>query len=276
MACGMPFLNWLSKTGRLPRAGRLLDIGESCLLAATKADVEYILENHTSPLAPEIRTRIAEEYAFRSNLYGQPVIPTLFLGDLMKLTAVKYVSLDVVSARHADLFDLNVHALAAKHRNTFDTVFNFGTTEHLMNQFNAFRVMHDACKPGGWMFHQVPSTGYINHGYFSYNALMFQELAAANEYEIGDLWFCGPEPGGTVLVNADEYPSVLDAGKLRNDVKGLRNAPVPSSLISVALRKTRDAAFRVGLEVKTAAGVLQENAKYTSRFIDRSGNPTAV
>ena len=277
MGLGMEFLKWFSRTGRLPAKGRLLDIGESCLLAANKSDIEYVLDRHGCPLPRDVRSRIAEEYAFRSTQCGLPTIPTLFLGDLMKLTAVEYVSLDVVSARHAERFDLNVHSLAAEHRGTFDTVFNFGTTEHLMNQFNAFKVMHEACKVGGWMFHQVPSTGYINHGYFSYNALMFQELAAANEYDLADLWFCGPEPGAvTVLVNSDQFPGVLDSTKLRNDVTGLRESPVPSSLINVLMRKTRDAEFRVGLEVKTAAGALTENARYTSRFIERAGGSPRV
>ncbi len=165
------------------------------------------------------------------------------------------------------LFDLNAHGLAADKRATFDLVVNFGTTEHLMNQFNAFKVMHEATKPGGYMFHQVPSTGWINHGYFCYNALMFEELAQANGYEILDLWFYGSMSPETVLVNAAKFPGVMDASKLHNNVEGLQNSPVASANINVLLRKVHDARFRVGLEVKTAAGGLDRNASYTSEYI---------
>lgn len=276
MGCGIEFLKWLSDTERLPLRGRVLDVGESCLLAATAADIRTVLTRHGCRLTGAELDRTAEEFAHRSNLYGHPTIPTLFLGDVLKLTDVEYVSFDVVSARHADRFDLNVHSLARDRRNGFDLVLNFGTTEHLMNQFNAFKVMHEACCPGGFVFHQVPSTGYINHGYFCYNALMFEELAAANGYEVADLWFYGPNGHGSVLVNGDRYPGVLDARKLQNNVDGLRANPVANSLINVLFRKTRDDEFRVGLELKTAAANLAGQSEFTSPYIERPASPPAV
>ncbi|MDB5306304.1 MAG: hypothetical protein JWO38_506 [Gemmataceae bacterium] len=270
MGCGIEFLRWLSETDRMPRRGRLLDVGESCLLGAAPEHIDSFLERHGCPLDPDHRQGLAAELAYRSNQFGNPFIQTLFLGDVLRLTAVEYVSFDVVSAVHADVFDLNVHGLAREHHNTFDLVVNFGTTEHLMNQFNAFKVMHEACKPGGFMFHQVPATGYINHGYFNYNALMFQELAEANGYEVADLWFYGPqgEPGN-VLETAARFPGVLDPRKLGNDVEGFRRAGVPQGLINVLFRKRHEGGFRVGLEVKTAAAALTGDIRYTSRYIDR-------
>jgi hypothetical protein len=278
MGCGIEFLKWLSETERLPRKGRLLDIGESCLLSANCADLEFILRRHGCALEPEHLRLLAEELAFRSNTFGAPCIQTLFLGDVLKLTQLQYVSFDVVSAWHADLFDLNVHSLNPSHRNSFDVVLNFGTTEHLMNQFNAYKVMHESCKPGGYMFHQVPSTGYINHGYFCYNALMFVELAEANGYELAEMWFYGPNgAGGNVLVNGDRFPGVLDRDKLHNNIDALRLADVPNALINVLYRKVRDDEFRVGLEVKTAASALGARARYTSPYIEGSerNRPTA-
>jgi hypothetical protein len=271
MGCGIEFLKWLSDTEKLPPRGRVLDIGESCLLAATAADIRYVLGRHGCTLPDDAVGRVADEFAYRSNLAGHPTIPTLFLGDVLKLTEVEYVSFDVVSARHADRFDLNVHSLARDRRNWFDLVVNFGTTEHLMNQFNAYKVMHEACAPGGFMFHQLPSTGYINHGYFCYNALMFQELAAANGYELLDLWFYGPNGHGSVLANGDQFPGVMDPTKLRNDVAALRANPVANSLINVLYRKVHDAEFRVGLELKTAAANLADQDEFTSPYIERHG-----
>ncbi|HEX4609501.1 MAG TPA: methyltransferase domain-containing protein [Urbifossiella sp.] len=271
MGCGIEFLKWLGESRTLPRQGRLLDIGESCLLAATPEDIDEVLQRHACPLDPDHRRGIAVELAYRSTQFGNPYIPTLFLGDVLRLTAVEYVAFDVVSAYYADRFDLNVHSLARECHNTFDVVVNFGTTEHLMNQFNAFKVIHEACKPGGYMFHQLPATGYLTHGYFCYNALMFQELAEANGYEVADLWFYGPQGSpDTVLVNGGRFPGVLDPTKLRNDVGQFRGAGVPNSLINVLFRKRHEGVYRVGLEVKTAAGSL-DGSGYTSRYIQKPG-----
>jgi hypothetical protein len=263
----MEYLKWMSRTGVLPRRGRLLDIGESCLGGAEPQDIKEILEHHGSRLSGPQLDKLTQEYAYRSHLIAAP-IPTLFLGELLEHTDVEYVSFDIVSARAARRFDLNRHNLHPSKKATFDLVTNFGTTEHLINQFNAYKVMHEALRPGGYMFSQVPATGYINHGYFSYNALMFRELAEANGYEVADLWFYGPSGDGNVLVNADVYPGVLDPNKPQNNVDGFRNSPVPNSLINVLFRKVKDGPFRVGLEVKTAAGPLDASAHFDGEYIE--------
>jgi hypothetical protein len=272
MGCGMQFLKWLDEQGAFPPGARLLDIGESCLLGAAPDDIVGFVLNHADNFDPVTLERTAVEYAYRSNLLGHSVIQTLFLSELLALTNIKYVAFDVVSARKAHLFDLNVHDLAADKKGTFDVVINFGTTEHLMNQYNAYKVMHDAVREGGLIFHQVPSTGYINHGYFCYNALMFQELAQANGYDIVDLWFYGPTGAGNVLANADAHPGVADPSKPQNNVEAFRQAPVPNALINVLFRKARAGEFRVGLEVKTAAGVLKENT-FDNEYIRADQRP---
>ena len=245
----------------------MLDIGEACLIEADPEDLYYILRRHGGQTDGEAMRQKIEHYAYRSRLYGQD-IPTLFLSELMELTAVEYVSIDVVSARVAKRFDLNRHSLAVSKRHSFDLIVNFGTTEHVMNQFNSFKVIHDAAKPGAYMFHQLPSTGYINHGYFNYNALMFKELADANHYEIVDLWLNGPNESCDIIESNRQYSaSVADPSRLKNNVEGFRRAPVVNSNICVLMRKRTAAAFRVGLEVKTAAGDLHHEQPFDAEYI---------
>lgn len=271
MGCGMSYLNWLAETDRLPRKGRVLDIGESCLLAATAEDIQKIWDRYGCNLSAVERDRLAKEYAYRSTLCGHPSIQTLFLGELLAPTTVEYVAIDVDPARDAHRFDLNVHSLAEAKRGTFDLIVNFGTTEHLMNQFNAFKVIHEAARVGGHIFHQVPGTGYINHGYFTYDAMMFQHLGAANQYELLDLWFSGPQGTHSVLSNAAKHPGVRDRSKLYNDVDGFERLPVPNSVINVLFQKTCDKPFAVGLELQTSSGGARGVAGlYDSPFIERA------
>jgi hypothetical protein len=271
MGCGMQFIKWLDERGAFPKGARILDIGESNLLAATADEIRDFVVQYTDEVPPHL-DKVATELAYRSNLFGHAVIQTLFLSELIELTNMHYVAFDVVNARKAHLFDLNTHDLAEDKKETFDLVLNFGTTEHLMNQYNACKVMHEAARVGGLIFHQVPSTGYINHGYFCYNALMFQELARANGYDILDLWFYGPCGTGNVLTNAQAYPGVTDATKPQNNVEGFRNSPVPNALINVLFRKAKSREFRVALEVRTAAAVLKENT-FDSEYIRREPCP---
>ena len=46
---------------------------------------------------------------------------------------------------------------------SFDLVLNFGTTEHVSNQLNAFAILHYLSKPGGIMLQHVPMIHYSAH-----------------------------------------------------------------------------------------------------------------
>jgi hypothetical protein len=237
---------------------------------AQEEDLYNFMAWHAERFDAAATHALAREFARRSWLIGDPHTPTLFLGELLEKASLDYVAFDVVATRKARRFDLNRHALAEDKKGTFDLVLNFGTTEHLMNQYNAFKVIHDAAKVGGHMFHQLPSTGYINHGYFSYNALMFDELAAENGYELVDLWFSGFSNGGTVMVNQGRYAGVTDGGRPGNDVEQFRYTAVPNAAINVLLRKQQAGEFRVGLELKTAAsGVYDGQTAFDTEYVAR-------
>ena len=82
------------------------------------------------------------------------------------------------------LLDLNRGTVPEEMRDAFDLVINAGTTEHMSNQENAFRVIHDLTKPGGIMYHEVPAGGMIDHGFFSYQPKFFARMAYQNDYQI--------------------------------------------------------------------------------------------
>jgi hypothetical protein len=65
-----------------------------------------------------------------------------------------------------------------------ELVTNFGTSEHIFNQMNVFRNIHNFCTKEGVMIHAVPILGNAQHGYFNYQPRMFFEMAAANNYGI--------------------------------------------------------------------------------------------
>jgi len=90
-----------------------------------------------------------------------------------------YTCIDINGEHGALMLDLNTSIWAG---DQFDVVTNHGTSEHVFNQFNCFRLIHDLTKIGGLMIHVVPSAGYPRHGFFSYGELLFEALQKANEY----------------------------------------------------------------------------------------------
>lgn len=99
-----------------------------------------------------------------------------FLGLSATFTAV-----DMHGTPSALRLDLNQPVLGL---GVFDLVINSGTAEHVFDQCQLFRTIHERTKPGGLMVHALPVSGWPDHGFFNYHPGLFQDLAAANGYEV--------------------------------------------------------------------------------------------
>ena len=157
---------------------------------------------------------------------------------------------------------------------------------------NSFRVMHDAVKVGGYIYHSVPMTGFLDHGYVNYNPRLFIELAGANRYRVVAMSINGPSGSESVIdILVREY-----AGRKLLDLPEVvaqkwAGLSVPTSSLSVLLEKTVDQPFRVSLEVSTTVGsasgqvasattyeheVEQEEAALLSRIDDIALTPEEI
>ena len=233
MPCGIGFIQWLSDGGYLPAAGRVLDHGGSRLLGATPAEIRALLTAHGSSLTGPALDAACAAMSARSEPDGPPFGQKLPLADVFASTRVTCAGLSATNP-----------AVPTGDRASYDLVLNFGGTVGVLNQFGVFNALHVGCKSGGWMFHQLPATGYLGHGFFCYQPSLFEELARANGYTLQSLWYSGPLASGSVLDLAARWPGIADGSQLCNDIEGFRSHPVPYSVLNVLLRKGSDAAFR--------------------------------
>jgi hypothetical protein len=67
---------------------------------------------------------------------------------------------------------------------TYDLVTNNGAGEHIFNQAAVFESCHGLCSIGGIMIHILPWINYLNHGFYSYHPILFQDMAVDNDYEV--------------------------------------------------------------------------------------------
>lgn len=95
-----------------------------------------------------------------------------------------YSAVDIDGSEGSLELDLNYDGVPAMHRGKFQLVTNFGTTEHVLNQLNAFRIIHDFTARTGLMIHYVPAQGFFNHGLVNYNPKLFWLLARSNNYKL--------------------------------------------------------------------------------------------
>ncbi len=172
---------------------------------------------------PEAVGRLLEQAGFP----GGPVATSAELFKRLGFEA--YQAIDATGDRGALTLDLNRDlSKAYGFTETFDLVTNLGTLEHCFDQAACFRNMHNLCRSGGLMIHCLPAQGLVNHGFYNYHPRFVADLAAANGYEIINLFF-----------TADFTPE-----RIPYTIKNFRARDARDLMLYAVLRRTLDEDFK--------------------------------
>jgi hypothetical protein len=182
-----------------------------------------------------------------------------WLGDLLQRAGFEYTAFDIFSGFNTTYFDLNQQELDEEHRGRFDLVLNFGTTEHVLGQFNAFKVIHEATAIGGIMYHDLPMTGHLDHGFYNYNPVLLVSLAEANGYEVIHLSFAGGFGGEAVNSHLISRYNQRPFFEHASEAPEWLAHQLPTASLSFIARKLHDAPFRASLETSTTVGAVVED-----------------
>lgn len=116
----------------------------------------------------------------------------------------------------------------------FDVVINNGTAEHVFNLSQVFSTMHDHCEQDGWLIHDAPFCGWIDHGFYCLQPTLFYDLAMANCYEVHSLHVHESRSRVVIRLDSRDHAARLAEAK---------RLPQNSMLLAV-LRKRVDSPFR--------------------------------
>jgi len=195
----------LASKRQIPLNPRVLEIGE--------ANVHPSAAKELLNIVPENKRNL-DAFASAKEFYS------VILG-YQKIVSIDFTGKDALR------FDLNYPIPETSAINCkFDITINSGTTEHVFNQAQVFKTIHDYTVLNGLMIHAVPTSGWHDHGLFSYTPRFFKSLAEANGYEtlLAFYWVsnCDTAYGETIFL--DEFKRNLVA--------------IENSLLYVALRKS--------------------------------------
>jgi hypothetical protein len=206
----------LGQEGHIRRGARVLDLGSQNIFDELKRTGEFM------------ETFLAVERGYR-----------VAVGDkaesLMRAAGFSYTAFDVYETGATRIFDLNCDRLGWLECGTFDVVTNCGTSEHVCNQFNVFKVAHEALKVGGVMMNFVPFHGFIDHGLINYHPKFFTSLIENNRYKTLFFGLSDVFSGGDV----DLYRDVL----LADNGARWEGKNVGCAEMCVIWKKVRRAAF---------------------------------
>jgi SAM-dependent methyltransferase len=163
------FLLEASRRGMLPQEGSLLAFGEAeAMIDAVQAIPRVLAEGQRRDalLAETAPDGMSQVCAAAKRIYRA-------LFDFRSYNAI-----NLLPPNHYRLQqDLN---LPFDLGTRFDVCINNGTTEHVFNQANCYKAIHDHTAPGGVMIHWTPCLGWVDHGLYNVQPGFFYDLATAN------------------------------------------------------------------------------------------------
>ena len=256
----------------------LLDVGSSNLYQATPQGILEFLKAFgvsQDEASTAFAKKLAHGSAYDSVSGGKN---EAFVGELFEKAGIRYEAIDIADGYRTTIVDLNHQGAPLGFRNAFDVVLNFGTTEHLLNQFNAFRVIHDCARVGGYMVHSLPCVGYTNHGYLAYTPRCFFDLAGYNGYEVVHFEYEGPGGANDLARPLRDYATYFPAlsaaaEKTENSKSALASVGnILDISLFIIMRKVHEKPFLGALETTTSVGKIPDSvdAKYKHNNIIKS------
>lgn len=172
----------------------------------------------------------------------------------------EYTAIDVDGSPESVPLDLNFDEVPRTLRGRFGLVTNFGTTEHICNQLNAFKSIHDLAALGGVMVHHLPAAGALNHGIFNYNMKFFWHLARSNDYKWLYANYYGSQHSYAFPQNIREFVDAYEPASMAK----VRQREVSDCAIQIAFQKQLDIAFVPPIDVDT--GLKTTNTELNYRY----------
>jgi hypothetical protein len=247
-------LSKLRQAGFIPECGRVVELGAQQL-------ANDIL------ISDELLDRIRDDFGITTSIrwprpapwrHGEAPGNGPLAREFWEWLGFTYAAIDVDNTPGNIILDLNFDDVPEHLAGSFDVVTNFGTTEHVANQLNAFKVVHDLTRVGGIMLHHMPAQGYANHGFFNYNPKFFWMLCRSNGYKLLHMEYWGDVENRLSL--PDDVLSFLKEFDSDKEDRAKKIGIADTSILFV-MRRDFSHAFVPPLDIPTASAPASEQMR---------------
>jgi hypothetical protein len=239
----------LRQQNQLPARPRVVELGESnwygdVQIEQLEQDLGRYLTDQTARETMLARLRTTWASGAKNRLYD---IARIFFDVFLQPES--YTAIDPGTPGSQYKFDLNQPVPLNE---KFDVTINIGTGEHVFNVHQFYKTAHELTAAGGLMIHSAPFTGWIDHGFYSFQPTFFFDLARANRYHVITFVIARLNPFRYAqLKSHDELPALLKSEALP-----------PNTHINVVFRKPAESSeFKVATQGYYAGVLSAEAAK---------------
>jgi hypothetical protein len=256
-ASTLPLLMALKRRGYIPNGSAVIEIG------AQQLDESFV--GATEDIAATGRffgiTSPPPSFAWNGPRSDTNVLAGAPLArEFWTWLGLYYASIDIDASPGSIPLDLNYDEVPAELVGRYDIVTNFGTTEHVANQLQSFKIIHDLAAAGAIMLHVLPAGGTPNHGLVSYNPKFFWMLGRSNGYKIAFMTMGQSERDAALPDDLVEFLALYEP-QAKSEFAAYT---MPVTSVVVALQKVFDTPFVAPLDVPT--GTTTEHASLRERY----------
>jgi hypothetical protein len=256
-ASTLPLLMALKRRGYIPNGSAVIEIG------AQQLDESFV--GATEDIAATGRffgvTTPPPSFAWTGPRSDTNVLAGAPLArEFWTWLGLNYASIDIDGSPGSIPLDLNYDEVPAELVGRYDIVTNFGTTEHVANQLQSFKIIHDLAAAGALMLHVLPAGGMPNHGLVSYNPKFFWMLGRSNGYKIAFMTMGQSQRDAGLPDDLVEFLALYEP-QAKSEFAAYT---MPATSVVVALQKVFDTPFVAPLDVPT--GTTTEHSGLRERY----------
>jgi hypothetical protein len=256
-ASTLPLLMALKRRGYMPNGSAVIEIGAQQLDDSFIGATEDIAATGrffgiTTPPPPFAWTGPRND---TNALAGAPLARAFWTW-----LGLNYASIDIDGSPGSIPLDLNYDEVPTELVGRYDIVTNFGTTEHVANQLQSFKIIHDLAAAGAIMLHVLPASGTPNHGLVSYNPKFFWMLGRGNGYKIAFMTMGQSDRDAGLPDDLVEFLALYEP-QAKSEFAAYT---MPVTSLVVALQKVFDTPFVAPLDVPT--GTTTEHSGLRERY----------
>jgi SAM-dependent methyltransferase len=178
-------------------------------------------------------------------------------------------ALDISDYEGADIIaDLNDPALPETLGQTFDLIYDSGTTEHIFDAPTALRSLARLISPGGAIVHATPSNGFLDHGFWQISPDLYRTFYTKAGFGV---------LSSSLFVFADEpYALPAEINLYRTHGRKYVSGMAPEAIAVFAALKERDGDLGpISLQEYYSLMHEEVGMKSTARFFLTFGNAPA-
>lgn len=231
-------------------------------------------------LSPSDRRRIVNSREISGSVLEEHNTENLFA----HLGAKRVLSLDISNADGADMLvdlmdDFASGGIMQQYLGNFDTVLDYGTSEHVFNFLQALVNAYNLLRPNGVYIFDLPVSGWVSHAVYQFSPSYFMALGNSPWFELEWLFFHYKR--GDSIFDIRHYHNISYSringrkrvsawGVIRKTVPAGRSTPLALSELRTIQVDPRQSNRTQGLRlISKLAGVRKYSARNVHRMFDR-------